>query len=294
VLRWRFASAAVILVTVIGACWLDYACNFGRPGVWLAPVCLLLTIMATAEVLDLLSSKNLRPVAWIVYACTSLIVLAGCLPLFWPGYPVDCPIGRTGWPLLAMALATAMAFVGEMQRFEKPGNGIIHVATSIFAIAYVGLLMSFLALLRFHGDGADNGGIGLTALISMCVVVKFSDVGAYAFGRLFGRHKLVPRLSPGKTIEGAVGGLVTACVAALIVAWWIESKEAWWAWILYGILLSLAGMIGDLAESLLKRDMERKDSSTWLPGLGGILDFMDSLLTAAPVAYLFWVSGLVG
>jgi phosphatidate cytidylyltransferase len=72
------------------------------------------------------------------------------------------------------------------------------------------------------------------------------------------------------------------------------TKPAWWAWLVYGIVIAVAGIVGDLSESLLKRDMERKDSSTWIPGLGGVLDVLDSLLIAAPAAYLCWVTGIVG
>jgi phosphatidate cytidylyltransferase len=129
-----------------------------------------------------------------------------------------------------------------------------------------------------------------------------ADTGAYFFGRAFGRHKMTPLLSPGKTWEGAAGGILTACAASwacfhwfgpwLVQSQYVEPPVI--ASLLYGLILAAAGMHGDLAESLLKRDMQRKDSSTWLPGLGGVLDIVDSVLVAAPCAYLCWVLGLVG
>ena len=114
--------------------------------------------------------------------------------------------------------------------------------------------------------------------------------------------KLARRLSPGKTIEGLVGGLVFAwCGAWLVFAVLapavVESAAlpiAWWKTALYGLVLGAAGVVGDLAESLLKRDAGYKDSSAWLPGFGGVLDLLDSLLVAAPVAYLLWAIGLFG
>jgi phosphatidate cytidylyltransferase len=113
---------------------------------------------------------------------------------------------------------------------------------------------------------------------------------------------MTPRLSPGKTWEGAFGGLATACVVswavfrfagpAVVGSSYVEPPL--WATIVYGLALGIAGMIGDLAESMLKRDMERKDSSTWLPGLGGVLDIVDAVLVAAPVEYVCWIAGLLG
>jgi phosphatidate cytidylyltransferase len=131
-------------------------------------------------------------------------------------------------------------------------------------------------------------------------VVKMSDVGAYTVGRLAGRHKLAPVLSPGKTIEGALGGLLFACLGSWIALRWVlpamtgaVAVYSNWGWLVYGLLVGLAGILGDLAESLIKRDVGRKDSSDWLPGFGGVLDMLDSVLLAAPVAYLCWAFGVV-
>jgi phosphatidate cytidylyltransferase len=103
-------------------------------------------------------------------------------------------------------------------------------------------------------------------------------------------------------IEGAVGGIIFAAIASVVFFYGLvplivgEGARApnWWGCLIYGVVIGLAGIIGDLSESLLKRDMERKDSSRWLPGLGGVLDILDSVLMAAPPAYLCWVAGLVG
>jgi phosphatidate cytidylyltransferase len=111
-----------------------------------------------------------------------------------------------------------------------------------------------------------------------------------------------PVLSPKKTIEGAVGGIAAACLGAWICRAWIvpnlvgasQSRGTVLGWMVYALVLAVAGMLGDLAESLLKRDAQRKDSSSWLPGLGGVLDVLDSLVFAAAPAYACWVGGLVG
>ncbi len=143
----------------------------------------------------------------------------------------------------------------------------------------------------------NEGVAGVLMLLATITVVKFGDIGAYTVGRLIGRHKLAPHLSPGKTIEGAIGGLAASAFGAWLVLAWIWPRAVGFKpihvdvdeWLSFGILVGLAGMMGDLAESLLKRDAAMKDSSRWLPGFGGVLDIVDSLLFAAPVAYFFFV-----
>jgi phosphatidate cytidylyltransferase len=140
----------------------------------------------------------------------------------------------------------------------------------------------------------------LLALVSMIVVVKLGDTGAYTVGRLIGRHKMAPTLSPGKTWEGTCGGLLCAWVGAWLMLEIVPPAIGWHDgsnalrgipnFIAYGLIVGIAGIVGDLAESLLKRDAGVKDSSTWMPGMGGVLDVLDSMLAAAPVAYLFWVA----
>jgi phosphatidate cytidylyltransferase len=203
-----------------------------------------------------------------------------------------------------------VAVFGEMRRFADTqqsgahGKHLTQLAASAFSVLYVGGLLGFLIQLRLLPVGGDVSRGGMVAMLSMILVVKATDIGAFTAGHLWGRHKLAPKLSPGKTWEGVIGGL------ALAVLWaWlslgpiagrmgIESKLTGTSWIVatigYGLVVGVAGIFGDLAESLLKRDAGVKDSSSWLPGFGGVLDLLDSLLVAAPVAYWFWVSGLLG
>ena len=137
-------------------------------------------------------------------------------------------------------------------------------------------------------------------MVSMIALVKISDSCQYFVGSRFGRRKLAPLLSPGKTWEGAVGGILLGIVlgplvfTALLYGSSGLKPTLFVPWMIYALLVSTVGIVGDLAESLLKREAGVKDSSTWLPGLGGILDVLDSLLLAAPVAYACWVSGLLG
>lgn len=189
--------------------------------------------------------------------------------------------------ILAIAAGVLIAFVGEMLRFKLPGGHLINLTGAVFAIVYVGLLGSFLVMLRIA--------YGVPALVSMIIVAKLCDVGAYTVGRLIGRHKMAPSLSPGKTIEGAVGGIAFAILGAWLsvavlfpLATGSPSQTTWVGVVIYGLAVGLAGMLGDLAESLIKRDVMRKDSGTNVPGFGGFLDIYDSLLLAAPVAFGLW------
>lgn len=281
--------------------WLD-AQQTSVYGVWLLPVLIVVSLLASEEVLSLLAAKGYRPVAWPVYFGTVLIQLAASAPLLFAlagrDFPDENPLGRGGWPMAALAVA-AIAMIGaEMGRYRQPGPAVVQSALGIFTLVYVGLLFSFLALLRLH----KSNEWGLVALVSVLAITKMADTGAYFFGRTLGRHKMTPLLSPGKTWEGAAGGVLAACLTSwacfhwlgpwLVGSKYIEPPLA--GSIAYGLILAAAGMHGDLAESLLKRDMQRKDSSTWLPGLGGVLDIIDSVLVAAPCAYLCWVLGLVG
>lgn len=299
-LRWRLLVSALMIAPLVGLLVLDYRCNFGVPGIWLWPLPVLFTLLGVAEVLDLLAAKNHRPAAWSVYAGAALVIGASLVPLFSraAGEATPDPLATLAWPLAALVVAIALAFVAEMARYRQPGGVIVNVALAVFAVAYVAVLMTFLNALR----GYHDNGWGMAAVVSLIFVTKMSDTGAYAFGRLFGRHKMAPVLSPKKTIEGGIGGLVTAWFCSWLffatllphLAGADAPVPPLWACLVYGTVVAIAGAVGDLSESLLKRDMERKDSSRWMPGLGGILDVLDSLLLAAPAGYFCWISGILG
>jgi phosphatidate cytidylyltransferase len=303
VLRWRLISAAVILAVLFALLWIDYQqLLFDIPGAWLLPILLAVSVLGTEEVLSLLRAKGHRPLAWPVYLGSVLVPAAASLPIIvrLAGRSLASlpSVGAAGWPLVALEVCAVLVLIGEMARFDRPGTAIVDAALAIFTIIYIGLLISFWALLRLH----DGNARGMAALFSMLLIVKMADTGAFAFGKSFGRHKMTPILSPGKTWEGAIGGVATACVtswlffcfAAPSIVGETYVPPSTLAALTYGAALALAGMVGDLAESLLKRDMERKDSSTWLRGLGGVLDIIDAPLVAGPVAWMFWTLGLMG
>jgi phosphatidate cytidylyltransferase len=296
-------SAVVILTVLFTLLVLDYRqAVFSTPGAWLLPLLLSVSLLATEEVLSLLRAKGHQPIAWLVYLGNVCIPLAASLPvvahLAAKSLPPSSPLGPFGWPMVALAAFAVAVLVGEMARYQRPGRAIVDAALATYTLVYIGLLSGFWMMLRLH----HNNEWGMAALFSTLLIVKVADTGAFAVGKTLGRHKLTPVISPGKTWEGAIGGIFTACLTSWAFFHFagpsmVGSKyeePAIWASSTYGGLLAIAGLVGDLAESLLKRDMERKDSSTWLPGLGGVLDIIDAALVAGPIAWLCWVFGLVG
>jgi phosphatidate cytidylyltransferase len=155
------------------------------------------------------------------------------------------------------------------------------LTAGVFIQAYVVFLGSFAVLLT----GQSNGQWWTLALL---VVVISTDVGAYATGLLLGKHPMAPRISPKKTWEGFAGSVTLATAAGIIVAIFMI-HEPWWVGIVFGIAIALTATLGDLTESLIKRDLGIKDISTWLPGHGGFLDRLDSVLPSAAVAYALFL-----
>jgi len=288
VLRWRLILGPALIALLIGACWADVA----LPGVWLGIISLITVALASGEAVELSRSAGMTPVAPLVHVGNFAIVACAWLPLLCWGKALQIdPTALLFAPAAALTACLLVTLLVEIVRYRHAGGETRRLAATVWPLCYVGLLFSFLVLLRSLHAGAA----GVVMLLAMVTVVKMGDTGAYTVGRLVGRHKLAPHLSPGKTIEGALGGLVFSSFGAWLVLSWIWPRVVggeparWTEWLAFGILVGVAGMLGDLAESLLKRDAAMKDSSRWLPGFGGVLDIVDSLLFAAPVAYFFFV-----
>ena len=185
--------------------------------------------------------------------------------------------------LVLVLFASTLWFRGTTAR------PLASVAITVFGIIYASLI-TYVYALRYHPYAV--GALAGTLVAVLPVLLTWAtDVGAYTFGRMFGKKKLMPSVSPGKTIVGAVGGLVLTVIVCLLYVRFALIPYAQLGLtiqgaILFGVLVSVAGQTGDLAESLLKREAGVKDSSTLLPGHGGILDRFDSLLFVLPIAYL--------
>ena len=194
------------------------------------------------------------------------------------------------WPLWSFVAILMGTFLIESIRFRHPGSTMTTIAATVLVLSYVGLLGGFIIQMRWLAGPYH----GLILLAMFFATAKGSDIGAYTVGRIAGRNKLWPTLSPNKTIEGSVGGLAFGTVAALGVtslARFVLHAPClgWSATVGFGLLVAFVAQLGDLMESMIKRDSERKDSSSTVPGFGGLLDVLDSLLFSAPVAYGYWV-----
>lgn len=194
-----------------------------------------------------------------------------------------------GWELLFIVLLLLMIFFLQFMRKENV-NALVGISTTLFGVLYVSWLLSFVIKLKFVMPGTD--GVKLVGFILL--VTKCGDIGALVGGTYFGRTPLLPRVSPNKTVEGSLGGLIFSGLAAIFGAGLIPEAFGFPMLhiIMMGVFFGGLGQLGDLSESLLKRDLQVKDSSGMFFGLGGALDLLDSVLFSAPVFY-FYISSLL-
>lgn len=192
-------------------------------------------------------------------------------------------------PLTVVVLAI-LALLGAVIWLRGPGRRpLLAVASTLLGIVYTGVMLSYGYAIRYHDYAV--GALAGTALVAFPLILTWgSDTGAYFVGRAFGRRKLIPSVSPGKTVAGAIGALATAMLITLVYVPLVLRPAAQlalapWAAVLFGLAVSAAAQIGDLAESLFKREAGVKNSSELLPGHGGVLDRFDSLIFVLPVAY---------
>ncbi len=317
----RLIAAAIIVATMLVLVWLDFqlglAIHLGRPGLVLAALAIVMAALASAELMDMWLPNTLGLNRALGMLASVAMVCVDCLPLLWREYPADCAMGKFGWSISGLVLGLVAVFFYEMYLFSSVPNraellpaggaektngarqGLItdRIAKYALCLCYLQMLFGFLAAHRCIVDSSgDSNSIGLISIMTLITSVKMSDAFAYFTGKSFGKSKLAPQLSPKKTVEGALGSFVGAWLGAAIVlfvvapyVFGIQIQKPWWWFLMYGSVVTVAGMAGDLAVSLLKRDAHCKDSSKWLPGLGGILDVMDSLVFATPVSYFLWI-----
>ncbi|MFH9088324.1 phosphatidate cytidylyltransferase [Streptomyces sp. NPDC017673] len=181
---------------------------------------------------------------------------------------------------VAMALTALAALVWRMT--EPPENYLRDVTAGLFAAFYVPFLATFVAMMLTADDGPWR-------VLTFLLLTVVSDTGAYAVGWRFGKHKLAPRISPGKTREGLLGAVLFAMVAGALCMQFLIDDGSWWQGLLLGLAVAASATLGDLGESMIKRDLGIKDMGTLLPGHGGIMDRLDSLLPTAPVVWLLMV-----
>ena len=183
---------------------------------------------------------------------------------------------------LALTVCSFAAFMWVLFRGRQPY--IANVATTILGFVYCGYFPLHLLLLRDLHSHQFHDGLGFVVI--MFTSILLTDVGCYYAGTKFGKHKLAPVISPNKTIEGSVGGIICAILGALVIGYFIPGLQ-WYLTVMAALFCTVFAQIGDLCESLIKRDAGVKDSGNSLPGHGGFLDRTDSFILTIPVMYYF-------
>jgi phosphatidate cytidylyltransferase len=253
----RVLSALVLLPIVVGAVW--FLPPWGT--VVLASIAAVLAFHEYANIAAALGARIPRVISGVA-------TLVACLGLV-ASSPLD------------LIFITALLVLGAVVvASRQPGPGVLtDIAASMFPLVYIGLPLGCLAALRSLA--------GAESLLLLMGIIVVSDSAQYYTGRAFGRRPLAPTISPKKTREGAIGGLVIGTLAFAFAGRWVFPSASLAVLALVGATLVAAGIVGDLFESLLKRSAGMKDSSNLIPGHGGVLDRIDSWLFAAPVFYVF-------
>jgi phosphatidate cytidylyltransferase len=272
---------AFFIAIVIFDGWIDGSLTLSKTDdkpIQATVFCLLiviLTIPAQLELSKLAAVKNLRIFTPITIIASILFATKGYILQFIKIQPENYLVFLTTFFLFAILL--------YQYKFNKISSVLANCGASYFSILYLGLLAGFCVEIRLQ--------FGLWYLLMFVFVVKFADIGAFTIGNLFGKHKFSPNISPGKTWEGMAGAVVFAVIVAIGFA---ESCDimSWWFAAVFGLCLAFIGQMGDLVESMIKRDAEQKDSANKVPGFGGILDIIDSPLVAAPFGYMFFIMSM--
>jgi phosphatidate cytidylyltransferase len=267
----RTASGVVLLGVVLAAAFTGY-CGFSA-------LLMLITIVGVWEFYQLAMAKGVVP-----QRCMGLIA---SLLLFGASYcALESVVGGRDIGMLGFALAlllvTVIALIFFVEVFRNKENPLLNIATTIMGVAYVALPMSLMLFIpELLSPGTWNPWIFLFYLF----LVWGNDVFAYLVGISIGRHKMSPRLSPKKSWEGFFGGLIGSLAMGAFGAFVVEGSYIMWIGLAF--VVSLSSVLGDLVESMFKRDAGVKDSGNFIPGHGGMLDRFDAFILSAPMAFLY-------
>ena len=246
-------------------------------GLWLAALVFIGVIYLAKEYTEILQHKGFFPSFRIIAASSTLFAFIAYT-------------GKLEYTPLAFTISAFMALLSVLFKGKQPY--IANVATTVFGFLYCGWFPLHLILLRNFGENSSAlyniqiphlEGARFCALIIFAVL--FTDSFCYFIGSKFGKHKLAPVISPNKTIEGSIGGTISCILISFVVGFFTEIP--WYHCLILGILITIFAQLGDLCESMIKRDAGVKDSSNVLPGHGGFLDRLDSYILTIPVVYYY-------
>jgi phosphatidate cytidylyltransferase len=257
----------VLLIIIIGFAPYEYFKPFFVGAVSL------ISSLALIEYFQIAKSKGIIPAVSIAVTATVLYTFAVFLSIEFSALQA--------LPWVVIGLFFAYLFISH---FSIADNAVTSIAVTFFGIVYITIPLSMIvSIVYFFKDDPWKGQLWVIYLLA---VTKMTDVGGLFTGKFLGKRKLLPIVSPNKTVEGAIGGIIASIITSIAFAYF-GSLMSILGSIVLGFIISLFAMLGDLSESLLKRDGKIKDSGHNIPGLGGILDMVDSLLFTTPVIYLF-------
>lgn len=274
-MKTRLLTAAIALPILIASVIVPW---WFPDAVWLFVAIAVLALGAGLfEFFTLTKKLELKADAGLAYLGAAALVVA---------FIFDAPAKSPELLLLTLALSLIVVIIAETFRFQKDFSKLLAgLGVTVFGVIYIAFLGGFLIATRVGFENVP--GLSTKLLLFFFAVIFGSDSGAYFAGRAFGKHKLAPAISPGKTIEGLIGGLLAAAVIAAACSWLFFPELNVWFAIGLGTVMAAVGVLGDLAESAMKRGSGTKDAANILPGHGGLLDRLDSLLLNAPILYYF-------
>ena len=256
---------------------------------------MLLNVVGLLEFYGMVKENQLSRFKWLGLA--GGVVLLGAVFLYlsgliakWFGLAAPTVAGVTELEIAILAMFLIVVLVRRVFAHPAPPSFSMN-GNTVLGVLYVSLLLSFVLKIFFYptseGDAFDGG----VCLLFFILVTKCSDIGAYSLGSLIGRHKMIPKVSPGKTWEGFAGAILLSTAVALVFSHYFGATKLGGMTLAHaavlGPLMAVGAVVGDLVESVFKRDSGVKDSGSFFPGIGGILDLLDSLLFNAPLMFLY-------
>ena len=274
-MKTRILTAAIALPILIAAITLPL---WWREAVWVFVAIAGFALAAGLfEFYSLTKKLELKADAGVGYLGAAVLFTA---------FALDAPARAPDLVLMAVAVFLIVLLITQTFRFTKDFSKMLTgVGVTALGVMYVAFLGGFLVATRVGFENVP--GLSTHLLAYFFLVIFASDIGAYFAGRTLGKHKLAPTISPGKTVEGLIGGLVAAAAAAALATFWFFPTLPYQFSIPLAIVLAAVGVLGDLCESAMKRGSGSKDAASILPGHGGFLDRLDSLLFGAPILYYF-------
>lgn len=274
-MKTRILTAAIALPILIASIVLP---SYYPATIWLFVIIAAFAFSAGLfEFFSLTKTLELKGDAGVAYIGAAILFV---------NFLLDTPAKAPDLLLATVALFVIIVLITQTFRFQKDFSRMLTgVGVTLLGPIYIAFLGGFLVATRVGFEYRPN--LSTHLLGYFFLVLMGSDTGAYSAGKAFGKHKLTPKISPGKTWEGLIGGFVVAAAFAALATFWFFPELPYYASIPLAIVMSGVGVLGDLAESAMKRGAGAKDAATILPGHGGFLDRLDSLLLNAPILYYF-------